>query len=335
MKNTRIAIVLGLCLLAASCDKAEPSQSFESLDGKAQAVLELTVNDSYYTKASGVNPSEEKRVNDVQVFLFSSDGTLDAYESVQGTTLQVRCTSGPKKLYVFANAPSLAGYAAESALKSAVTRLSDNYAGAFVMTSGLREVNVSAGNNSMPVTVSRVAARVEIAKITNAMSSAQHQGKTFKVLAAYLTNVAANTSYDLSSLPTDYYNKMGYHSSEVDALVYDNYSGGMQLSWKQSISDPHYLYAYPNPSTDASTNGGSWSPRSTKLVIKASLDGAVYYYPIVIATPLVGNKSYRIEELKITRPGSISEDVPVSIADCSFTLTVSDWSQQSLGTVEI
>ena len=166
---------------------------------------------------------EEKRINDVQVFIFTSDGTLDAYESAQGTTLQVRCTSGPKRMYVFANAPSLAAYSAESALKSAVTRLSDNYAGAFVMVSGLKEVNVSAGNNSMPVVVSRVAARVEVAKITNAMSSAQHQGKTFKVLAAYLTNVAANTSYDLSALPTDYYNKMGYHSSEVDALVYEDY----------------------------------------------------------------------------------------------------------------
>lgn len=326
---------MGLCLLAASCDKTQSLQYPESTDDGAQAVLALTVTDSYYSKASGVNPSEEKRINDIQVFLFSADGSLDAYQAVQGTALQVRCTSGPKRLYVFANAPSLSGYAAESALKSAVTRLSDNYAGAFVMASGLKEVNVSAGDNSLAVVVSRVAARVEIARITNAMSSAQHQGKVFKVLAAYLTNVAANTSLDLSALPTDYYNKMGFHSSEVDALVYDNYSGGIQLSWQQSISDPHYLYAYPNPSTDASTNGGSWSPRSTKLVIKASLDGAVYYYPIVIATPLVSNKSYRIEELKITRPGSISEDIPVSIADCTFTLTVSDWSQQSLGTVEI
>ena len=168
------------CALAASCDKAEPSQSFESFNDNAQAVLALTVTDSHYTKASGVNPLEEKRINDVQVFIFTSDGTLDAYESAQGTTLQVRCTSGPKRMYVFANAPSLAAYSAESALKSAVTRLSDNYAGAFVMVSGLKEVNVSAGNNSMPVVVSRVAARVEVAKITNAMSSAQHQGKTFK-----------------------------------------------------------------------------------------------------------------------------------------------------------
>ena len=137
MKNTRTAIVLGLCLLAASCDKTQPLQYPESINDDAQAVLALTVTDSFYTKASGVNPSEEKRINDVQVFLFSQDGTLDAYESVQGTTLQVRCTSGPKKLYVFANAPSLAGFSAESALRSAVTRLSDNYAGAFVMTSGL------------------------------------------------------------------------------------------------------------------------------------------------------------------------------------------------------
>lgn len=335
MRNKSITIILGICVLAASCDKFAPGYNSKTMDQEAEALLSLTVSDTFFTKASGVNPTQEKHINDVQVFVFSSDGTLDAYQAVQGTSLQVRCTSGPKRLYVFANAPSLASYSGESALKGALTLLKDNYAGSFVMTSGLKEVNISAGNNNMPVVVSRIAARVEIAKITNAMSSAQHQGKTFKVLAAYLTNVAANTSYDDSALPTDYYNKMGYHSSEVDALVYDNYSGGITLSLNQSINDPHYLYAYPNPSTDATTNGGTWSPRSTKLVIKASLDGVVYYYPIVIAAPLVSNKSYRIEELKITRPGSQDEDTPVSIADCSFTLTVSDWTQQSLGTVEI
>ena len=336
MKIKRLLIVLGVCSLLASCDADYPAtRPLVEQQAATEAVLNISVSDSFRTRASGVNPTEEKRINGVQVFIFSPDGVLDAYQAVQGTSLQVRCSSGAKKLYVFANAPSLSACSQESALNGAVTRLSDNYSGAFVMASGVKEINLTAGDNTVPVVVDRIAARVEIAKITNAMSSVQHQGKTFKVLAAYLTNVAANTTYDKSAEPTDYYNKMGYHSSEVDALVYDNYSGGIQLSWNQSINDPHYLYAYPNPSSDDSTNGGTWSPRGTKLVIKASLDGAIYYYPIVISTPLLGNKNYRIEELRITRPGSVDEDTPVSLAQCSFSISVSDWTQQSLGPVEI
>ena len=336
MKIKRLTIVLGVCSLLASCDADFPAAR-PSVEQPApvEAVLNISVSDNYRTRASGVNPNEEKRINDVQVFVFSADGVLDAYQSVQGTSLQVKCSSGNKKIYVFANAPSLSSYSQESALKGALTRLSDNYPGAFVMASEMKEISLAAGENTVPIVVERIAARVEIAKITNAMSSVQHQGKTFKVLAAYLTNVAANTTYDKSAAPSDYYNKMGYHSSEVDALVYDNYSGGIQLSWNQSVNDAHYLYAYPNPASDGTTNGGTWSPRSTKLVIKASLDGVVYYYPIVIATPLAGNKNYRIEELKITRPGSMEEDTPVSLVQCSFSISVSDWTQQSLGTVEI
>ena len=205
-----------------------------------------------------------------------------------------------------------------------------------MMASGQKDINLSSGSgNDQSVVVERIAARVEIARITNAMSSVQHQGKTFKVLAAYLTNVAADASYDLGSAPSDYYNKLGYQSSGVDALVYDNFSGGMQLNYGASINTSHYLYAYPNPSTDDTSHGAPWSPRCTKLVTKASLDNVVYYYPIVVAVPLSGNHSYKIEELKITRPGSKDEDTPVSFADCSFVITVSDWSQQSLGSLEI
>lgn len=300
------------------------------------AVLNLSVTDSYFTKAASVNPADEKKISGVQAFVFAEDGSLEAYQNSQSTSLQIRCTTGPKKLFVFANAPSLSDVNDLNALKKKSSLLSDNYLGSFVMASGQKDINLATGNgNNVNVVVSRIAARVEIAKITNAMSSVQHQSKQFKIIAAYLTNVAANASYGLDAAPTEYYNKLGYQSSAVDALVYDNFSGGAQLNNGASINVPHYLYAYPNPSTDNTTHGGNWSPRCTKLVIKASLDNVVYYYPIVIAAPLTGNHSYRIDEIKITRPGSKDEDVPVSFADCSYVITVTDWAQQSLGTVEI
>ena len=337
MKLKNLSFVLGLCAALASCS-VDNYSDLETAAGisATETVLNLTVSDSYLTKATGVNPADEKKINGVQAFVFGDDGVLEAYQSSQNTSLQIRCTTGPKKLYVFANAPSLADVNDQNALKQKVSRLSDNYSGSFVMVSGQKDINLSAdGVNNMNIVVERIAARVEIAKITNAMSSVQHQAKVFKVLAAYLTNVAADAPYDLGAAPVDYYNKLGYQSSEVDALVYDNYSGGIQLNYGASINTSHYLYAYPNPSIDDTSHGTPWSPRCTKLVIKASLDNVVYYYPVVVAVPLVGNHSYKIEEFKITRPGSKDEDTPVTFADCSFTITVSDWSQQNIGPVEI
>ena len=336
MKLKNLSFVLGLCAIMASCsvDYYAP----ESFDGDQvqDAVLNLSVVDTYNTRATGVNPADEKRITGIQVFVFGEDGVLEAYQSSQNTSLQIRCTTGPKKLFVFANAPSLSDVNDQNALQQKTSLLSDNYPGSFVMTSGQKNIELSAGSsNDLSVVVEKIAARVEIAKITNAMSSVQHQRKVFKVLAAYLTNVASNASYDLKMAPTDYYNKMGYQSSAVDALVYDNFSGGIQVTPEAPINAVHYLYAYPNPSTDNQSHGAPWSARCTKLVIKASLDDVVYYYPIVISGPMLGNHSYKIDEIKITRPGSKDEDTPVSFADCSFTMTVSDWTQQSLGTVEI
>ena len=337
MKLQNLSLVLGLCAVMASCS-ADYVSSPENIQDTnlVGAVLNLSVTDSYFTKAASVNPADEKKISGVQAFVFAEDGTLEAYQNSQNTSLQIRCTTGPKKLFVLANAPSLSDVNDLNALTKKTSLLSDNYLGSFVMTSGQKDVNLSSGSgNNVNVVVERIASRVEIAKITNAMSSVQHQAKQFKVIAAYLTNVAANASYGLDSAPTEYYNKLGYQSSAVDALVYDNFSGGTQLNHGASINVPHYLYAYPNPSLDDTTHGGNWSPRCTKLVIKASLDNVVYYYPIVIAAPMAGNHSYKIDEIKITRPGSKDEDTPVSFAECSFTITVGDWSSQSLGTVEI
>ena len=336
MKLKNLSFVLGACAIMASCSADYVSEpDYHTVTPVTETVLNLTVSDSYKTKATGVNPADEKKISDVQAFLFGEDGVLEAYQSSQSTSLQIRCTTGPKKLFVFANAPSLADVNDLAGLAQKRSLLSDNYPDSFVMASGQKDINLSSSGNDVSVIVQRIAARVEIARITNAMSSVQHQNKNFKVLAAYLINVASDAPYDLDSAPSDYYNKLGYHSSGVDALVYDNFSGGIQLNYGASINTSHYLYAYPNPSTDDTSHGAPWSPRCTKLVIKASLDNVVYYYPIVVAVPLTGNHSYKIEELRITRPGSKDEDTPVSFADCSFAITVSDWAQQSLGSLEI
>jgi hypothetical protein len=60
-------------------------------------------------------------------------------------------------------------------------------------------------------------------------------------------------------------------------------------------------------------------------VVKATLGTDVYYYPITLPA-LESNKSYEIEELILTRPGSDDPDKPVSIQECTFQINVLGWT---------
>lgn len=336
MKNLNLFLFGACAAIACACDPASLDiQESASADSGSPATINLEVSDSYYTRASGVSQSAEKTINGIQAFVFRDDGTLDAYGASSGTTMQLKATSGGKNICVVANAPAMDDVMTREELMSRRSMLRDNTMGNFVMSSGLKDVFLISGDNNVSVVVDRLSSRVEVLKITNAMTSAQYRNKTFRIVAMYLTNASSDVCFGPASTPSGYYNQMGYQSSEADGLLYDNFSGGQQIAWNESIRDPHYLYAYPNPSEDTETTGGTWSPRSTRLVLKAQLGDTVYYYPIVLPVPFVGGKSYKIEEVRITRPGSLDEDVPVSFSDCSFTVTVSDWTVQDLGSYEI
>lgn len=94
----------------------------------------------------------------------------------------------------------------------------------------------------------------------------------------------------------------------------------------------------------------SWTPRLTKMVIEATLDGKKVYYAIplaVMAAPKAGmpaypsgtitaglqsNYSYDLEEVVLTRPGSTDPDCPVELSDINFTITINPWNIQAIQT---
>ena len=137
----------------------------------------------------------------------------------------------------------------------------------------------------------------------------------------FITNVAGDINFGETASPTVWYNKMAY-SSEQAAFTYD--APASALANNASYSTAHSFYAYPNPTVD-DAEGGSWSARHTRLVIKVTLGTDVYYYPITLPA-LEANKSYEIDELILTRPGSDNPDKPVSFQDCTFQVNVVGWT---------
>ena len=83
---------------------------------------------------------------------------------------------------------------------------------------------------------------------------------------------------------------------------------------------------FPNPSSSA-VWGGSWSPRFTRVVIQATLQGETVYYPISLPAS-VRNKTYMIDEVIIHRPGSSDpeEEIPGSVT-VNFSLSM-PWGEE-------
>ena len=309
MKKSIFAFAAALAALVA-CNKNDVApmqpQNQESL-----VPCELTVGIcGAMTKATAVSADNEAKVNNLQVFVFRGDD-LDAYASVDNAQeLTLSCTAGDRVVYALVNAPDYSAVPGKAALLAKVSELSANSLTNFEMV-GSKSVTLPQ-SEKVSIDVNRIASRVVLKKITRNFTSEALQALNFKVDAIYLINVAGNTSYDLSAAPAKWYN-VAENKNELASLLYD--APASLITNGQSYSTAHTFYAYPN---DLATN-------TTRLVIETTLGETKYYYPINLPE-MAANKSYEIEEVKITRPGSDNPDEPVSFADATFSINVIDWT---------
>ena len=309
MKKSIFAFAAALAALVA-CNKNDVApmqpQNQESL-----VPCELTVGIcGSMTRATAVSKDNEAKVNNLQVFVFRGDD-LDAYASVDNAQeLTLSCTAGDRVVYALVNAPDYSAVPDKAALLAKVSELSANSLSNFEMV-GSKSVTLPQ-SEKVSIDVNRIASRVVLKKITRNFTSEALQALNFKVDAIYLINVAGNTSYDLSAAPAKWYN-VAENKNELASLLYD--APASLITNGQSYSTAHTFYAYPN---DLATN-------TTRLVIETTLGETKYYYPINLPE-MAANKSYEIEEVKITRPGSDNPDEPVSFADATFSINVIDWT---------
>ena len=309
MKKSIFAFAAALAALVA-CNKNDVApmqpQNQESL-----VPCELTVGIcGSMTRATAVTKDNEAKVNNLQVFVFRGDD-LDAYASVDNSQeLTLSCTAGDRVVYALVNAPDYSAVPGKAALLDKVSELSANSLTNFEMV-GSKSVTLPQ-SEKVSIDVNRIASRVVLKKITRSFTSEALQALNFKVDAIYLINVAGNTSYDLSAAPAKWYN-VAENKNELASLLYD--APASLITNGQSYSTAHTFYAYPN---DLATN-------TTRLVIETTLGETKYYYPINLPE-MAANKSYEIEEVKITRPGSDNPDEPVSFADATFSINVIDWT---------
>ena len=331
----QILILLGAVLLGAavSCSKAGSPADFPA--EKIRIVVDVEGSGAPGTRVTGVtsnSTSSEAKVNSLQIFVFNGE-QLDGYGSSSGSlTATASCTAGTRDIWAVVNAPALTSVSSKSQLLATVSDLAAEISN-FQMVGSKSETLQKDGN--VKITVDRLAARVVLKGIKNALTNAA-QAASFKVLSVYLTNVAGDVDFGHSSSYTvsKWYNRRGYQSANnLGSFTYDAVNKTVDSG--ASDTEAHYFYSMPN--ANAAAVGGPWTPRSARLVIKAEIAGTVYDYPITLPA-LESNKSYEISLVTITRLGNpddgnepnsnddIDEEKPVVGFEQGFEITVNPWT---------
>lgn len=108
----------------------------------------------------------------------------------------------------------------------------------------------------------------------------------------------------------------------AEGMLFSSPDGSTPARQGNKMNPKLYLYTYPNGAEQATEDGQS--DLTTKLIIETELQGTTYYYPISLGYTQP-NYAYTVNDVRITRLGSTDPNLPVTTAQCSFTVQVSDW----------
>lgn len=313
--RTKLFFAAFAALALASCNEMPDSAPV------ANEMVELEIKVPVAQTRTAGTPSAEDAVSNLQIFVFDhATGSLEAYGNQDNTkVLKLTCLPGDKDIVALVNAPSCASVSTLPALQAKTSSLSDNASGKLVMSGSVRKT-LSSTDKSATIDVSRIAAKVTLLSVKNAMDLKVNQDKEFVVTGVYLINVAGDRKYLSDSTPGAWYHKMRYESSNTLSFLYD--APKATVKWNETYSKQHYFYCYPN-ATSSDANAGTWSARKTRLVVEATLGGEKCYYPVTLSE-VSQNTAYNVT-LTVTRPGSPSPDIPVSTEEATFTVNVKDW----------
>ena len=316
------ASAAALCTVACNKDLNQnvPSQNQGQFEEGQKCEVTVGIIGSERTKATGSTADDEVAVKKLQIFVFRGDA-LDAYGTVENKdSLKLSCTAGQRTIYALVNDVDRSTIKTKTEFLAAVSDYNNTLSGGFAMIGSTDKTLPQTGR--ITVEVNRLASRVVIKKISRNFTSAALAAMDFKIEKIWIQNVAADINLGLTAAPTTWLNKQ-----ELDAVI-DKYTcdkPAASVANGSAYETKHTFFCYPNPTVDDSSDA-TWCARHTRLVVQVKLGTSdTYYYPITLPV-LEYNKSYEIENLTLTRPGSDNPDVPVTFQDCTFDINIKPWT---------
>lgn len=356
MKNMLLFCLAVCALLFGSCGKLNPDGQGGTIPGEVQLSVRF---DAPATKVSTQSVSNEKAIQNVQIFVFRAGNGADAgnleiaasagFDSPLGVTggtydgMTLRCSTGQREIWAVVNdsedrTATPGAVTTKSEFLALTHELQRSTATKLLMighsgTDAAPAVMLHEGREELSISVHRLAASVILESVKNDFSSPAYQkADMFRLESCYLINVPGRINFGQTSEPSalpaeQWYARLAAETASPKAdLLYDALSGQI-VNYSTTYTVPHTFYTYPN--NCAVSEDASWCARATLLVLEASIlypSGWVkYYYPVQLgAGPLCSNKQYRVN-LIIHRPGSLDPNRPVAFDDVTPVIRVTDW----------
>ncbi len=314
--STMMATSVIIAGTLSSCNK-----NYNTIGTESSTVdMKFNISSSAYTKAGG-SEVNETAVNNTQIFVFRNDGSLDAYKSADAASeIKVSCTTGEREIYALVNAPAETSITTKTDLLAKTSLLTDNSTNGLVMVGKVSAKLEAAGNIAIPV--KRLVAKLSVKQITADFASEAYKNTAFKINSIYVINAAGDINYGQNVNPTLWLNKTKFCDEDAKDLLYKS-ANDTEVTSDAPYTTPANFYVYPN-STEQDSQVEEFCPRFTRIVVETTLGEKKYYYPISIPA-IESNKTYSVNNLTITRPGSVSPDVPVTSYECTFSVSVIDW----------
>ena len=327
-------------LLTGACNQA-PQPGTETKT--ANIVIRPVLDGQQETRAADTaSYDREARINDMQLLVFDTSGHLEHYEYADEAEHEFcfYLRSGNMKAWVVANGPDLSAISTESALTGMMLDLATyNDPSADFIMAGAKPFEVEVNEDlEVAVAVSRLVSRITLKSVTSKLPAAYG---TVTVDYAMLENVVGSYSIGGTADTTGWYNPMGRitetplvrahivnpptYPADQPQLTFRTLTGSTGFNPDDTYTTPLRFYAYPND-TDLDETGFStaFPPRHTRLVLKATIDGGTYYYPVSIPL-LARNKSYDVN-VTLYGLGSSDPDEPVQKGYLDISVTVTPWA---------
>ena len=342
MKTKLITLAAAFACAAAlsSCDRQDNVSTSEIEQETETVTLSVSVgNPSTRSTATWA----DEAISSLGVYIFDADGSYAAsgYDDTGESKVEIECQTGSgKTIFALVNyTPDVedASSLTISEMMALTSDLSENSTSAFVMSGMEEDVEITT-SSAITIDVYRVAAKVSIDEIVNAIADEAYVDSTFTLKGIYLINAPVG-GYPLCDLevtsytPSSWMNKRGYvHDSTYDTYLYDEV--GATIASKASYETTHEFYCYPNFTEDDSQDDDEWCARKTRLVVEVSLGGDTYYYPISL-DKVIRNKHYHFTSLTITLRGSTDPDYPIETENFSYSVDIEDWDEEEMGNLTI
>ena len=308
----KILIAAALVIAATACTKKQLNTEVDN----PQATAELTVSlPQVITRALG---ESDANVKNFQVFIFQDD-KLEATSWGPSAPQTLKLTKGVKKVVVLVNHQKINDVSTYAELKARPFDLAVNAPDALLMF-GEDGLNLS-GDISTTIDVSRLTARVELQKITNALELEAYKGLEMTLKRVYLINAVGERTVAGEYENAKWYNLGKFVSGDCDGLLLEEEEHQIQ---SEGSNLDYSFYTYPN----------SDSSSPVRLVAEIAIGSDIWYYPVTIPTVLANNR-YIVSNLKITRIGVDDPDQAIDFANSGVSIEVKPWTKNEIEEVVI